>query len=149
MGAQGFDVAYSGTTAVSLIVVRDSFIISNVGDSRCILFKSQGSSHLWESESLSRDHKPNLAGESERIISRNGRIDAFKDNHGNNVGPMRVWMKYEDIPGLAMSRSLGDMVAESLGVIPTPDIKIQKRNYEKDKAIVICSDGVTEFMTNE
>jgi len=32
-------------------------------------------------------------------------------------------MKSEDIPGLAMSRSLGDAVAESLGVISTPDVK--------------------------
>lgn len=76
-----------------------------------------------ESECLSRDHKPNLAGESERIINKNGRIDAFKDFNGKNIGPMRVWMKNEDIPGLAMSRSLGDAVAESLGVIATPDIK--------------------------
>ena len=58
-------------------------------------------------------------------------------------------MKYDDVPGLAMSRSLGDMVAESLGVIPIPDTKIQKRNYERDRAIVLCSDGVSEFMTNE
>jgi len=40
---------------------------------------------------------------------------------------MRVWMKHEDIPGLAMSRSLGDAVAESLGVISTPDVKIYQR----------------------
>lgn len=110
-----------------MIVVKDYFIVANAGDSRCILFrKSQSTNHL-EAECLSRDHKPNLAGESERILSRNGRIDSFKDFHGNNIGPMRVWMKHEDIPGLAMSRSLGDAVAESLGVIAIPDIKLYKR----------------------
>ena len=62
---------------------------------------------------------------------------------------MRVWMKHEDIPGLAMSRSLGDAVAESLGVISTPDLKFYRRNFEKDRAIVLCSDGVSEFMENE
>lgn len=90
-----------------------------------------------------------MAGESERIIAHNGRIDAFKDHSGNNVGPFRVWMKHEDIPGLAMSRSLGDAVAESLGVISTPDIKFYKRCYERDRALVLCSDGVSEFMENE
>jgi len=39
MGLQGFDVAYSGSTAVTLIVVKDSFIVANAGDSRCILFR--------------------------------------------------------------------------------------------------------------
>lgn len=122
--------------------------MANAGDSRCILFR-KGHSELGDTECLSRDHKPNLAGESERIIHRNGRIDTFKDFHGNNIGPMRVWMKHEDIPGLAMSRSLGDAVAESLGVISTPDLKFYRRNFEKDRAIVLCSDGVSEFMENE
>lgn len=58
-------------------------------------------------------------------------------------------MKYEDIPGLAMSRSLGDAVAESLGVIATPDIKIYRRQFDCDKAIVVCSDGISEFLENE
>lgn len=62
---------------------------------------------------------------------------------------MRVWMKHEDIPGLAMSRSLGDAVAESLGVIAVPDIKIHPRSLELDKALVVCSDGITEFMEND
>lgn len=62
---------------------------------------------------------------------------------------MRVWMKQEDIPGLAMSRSIGDYLAESLGVVSTPDTKIRKRSFEKDKALVLCSDGITEFLTNE
>ena len=68
---------------------------------------------------------------------------------GHNVGPSRVWLKNEDVPGLAMSRSLGDLVAESVGVIPTPDTKIYKRQLDQDKALVLCSDGVSEFLTNE
>lgn len=30
-------------------------------------------------------------------------------------GPSRVWLHDQDIPGLAMSRSLGDTVAHSVG----------------------------------
>jgi hypothetical protein len=30
---------------------------------------------------------------------------------GEEMGPKRVWLLNEDIPGLAMSRSLGDYVA--------------------------------------
>lgn len=103
----------------------------------------------WIAESLSRDHKPNMSGESERIISMNGRIDYYKDSDGRKIGPSRVYAKDEDGPGLAMSRSLGDTVAEKLGVIAVPDVKICRRQFEKDRAIVLCSDGVTEFLTNE
>lgn len=38
------------------------------------------------------------------------------------MGPMRVWLLNEDVPGLAMSRSLGDYVAQSVGVSPEPEI---------------------------
>jgi len=57
----------------------------------------------------------------------NGRIDSYKDSNGAPLGPMRVWMKNEDTPGLAMSRSLGDELSKSLGVVATPDTKITKR----------------------
>ncbi len=57
----------------------------------------------------------------------NGRVDYYKDMDGKRVGPARVYAKDEDGPGLAMSRSLGDTVAERLGVISQPDVKICRR----------------------
>jgi len=41
-----------------------------------------------------------------------------------NFGPYRVWLKTENFPGLAMSRSIGDFVAASVGVISEPGIII-------------------------
>ena len=70
---------------------------------------------------LSRDHKPCDPVEGARIIERGGRIEAFKDNMtGEDMGPKRVWLVKEDVPGLAMSRSIGDFVAQSVGVIAEP-----------------------------
>lgn len=63
LGKQEFEVQYSGSTAVTLLVLKDLLVTSNAGDSRCILYqKAEGSK--WEAEELSRDHKPNIAGES-------------------------------------------------------------------------------------
>jgi hypothetical protein len=36
----------------------------------------------------------------------------------------RVWIKNHNFPGLAMSRSLGDKLAHTVGVIPDPGIKL-------------------------
>ena len=36
------------------------------------------------------------------------------------MGPLRVWLKNEEIPGLAMTRSFGDSVAARVGVIAEP-----------------------------
>jgi len=76
-----------------------------------------------------------------------GRIEPFKDGEGNHVGPARVWLAHQDIPGLAMSRSLGDIVASMVGVTSDPDIKEFKITPE-DKFIIIASDGVWEFIEN-
>lgn len=60
---------------------------------------------------------------------------------------MRVWLKDEEVPGLAMSRSLGDKVAQSVGVIPNPEI-LEYTLTKYDEFLLIASDGVWEFMTN-
>jgi hypothetical protein len=36
------------------------------------------------------------------------------------MGPPRIWLKKQELPGLAMSRSFGDEVAASVGVIAEP-----------------------------
>lgn len=35
----GFDCKHSGTTAVTLAVTKDYLMVSNVGDSRCIIYR--------------------------------------------------------------------------------------------------------------
>ena len=90
---------------------------------------------------LSNDHKPNNEYERLRIECSGGRVEPLKDNNGLFIGPDRVWIKNGQLPGLAMSRSIGDLVANSVGVIPDPDISLHNLTIE-DKFIVIASDGV-------
>lgn len=54
----------------------------------------------------------------------------------------------EDIPGIAMSRSLGDAVAGSVGVVCDPEI-IEMQLLAQDKFIIIGSDGIFEFIGND
>jgi serine/threonine protein phosphatase PrpC len=61
---------------------------------------------------------------------------------------MRVWLKEQDLPGLAMSRSLGDQVAHSVGVSSVPEITEYILELE-DKFVVIATDGVWEFLSNQ
>lgn len=103
-----------------------------------------------EVTALSEDHKPELELEAKRIYEMGGRIDSYHDSSNNDeaVGPQRVWLKDQDMPGLAMSRSLGDQVAHSIGVSSFPEVKQHLVSIE-DKFIVIGSDGVWEFLSNE
>jgi len=79
-----------------------------------------------EAIALSRDHKPEIIGEKQRIVSSGGRVDRFSGNillhieNGVKSGPFRVWLKNENYPGLAMSRSIGDLIASAIGVTAEP-----------------------------
>ena len=96
---------------------------------------------------LSLDHKPTNPEEQERIEAQGGRVEPYM-YEGEPIGPPRVWLKDEDTPGLCMSRSIGDSIAASVGVIATPDF-IEHELRPEDKYLVLMSDGIFEFISNE
>ena len=138
----------SGSTCVSCIYTPIKLITANVGDSRIILGKYNKENNKWKSVDLTRDHKPSLPDEEKRILSKGGRIEPMKDEDNSFIGPPRVWLKEQDYPGLAMSRSFGDRVAHSVGVSEEPEIK----DYifcKEDKFFVVASDGLFEFISSQ
>ena len=141
------DSNLSGSTCVSVIYTPKKLIIANIGDSRCVLGKLN-KNNKWEYENLSRDHKPSLPEEAERIKKKGGRIRPMKDDDGTFVGPLRVYMKDKDMPGLAMTRSFGDYFASTAGTISIPEIG-EHFFDEDDKFLVIGSDGLFEFIDSQ
>jgi serine/threonine protein phosphatase PrpC len=137
-----FDSQYSGSTCVSVLIDGDRVISGNAGDSRAVM---GAYNQIWSCTPLSNDHKPELFAESRRIIAAGGRIEKSKDSTGKFAGPNRVWLRHENAPGLAMSRSIGDMVAASVGVTCSPEVKEFQISAD-DKFMIIASDGVWEFI---
>ena len=83
-----------------------------------------------------------------RIINCGGEVHKKINNKGQYVGPMRVYAKGKDFPGLAMSRSFGDFQCKKYGVINEPSF-VEYCLDENCKYLVICSDGVWDFIDNE
>ena len=136
------DANFSGTTCVMVMQVGEKLLCANVGDSRAIMVKENN-----KIIPLSIDQKPDDPEESKRIIESGGEISQFEED-GEKSGPFRVWKKGEVYPGIAMSRSIGDFIATTLGVIPLP--KFIDETIDKDtKFIVVASDGVWEFLDNQ
>ena len=144
----GVDLSFSGSTCVSLFIKGSTIYTANVGDSRAVVGRKSASSGMWTALALSTDHKPELPTEKQRILARRGRVEPYRLPNGEFVGPYRVWLKEQDVPGLGMSRSFGDLVAASVGVIAEPEVTIHQLSKE-DKVIVIGSDGLFEFFPND
>jgi len=126
-----------GSTATLLFITREKdgsnntnnwkkvAYCANVGDSRCVLINSFGAKRM------SKDHKVSDPIESKRITSCGGVIFAG-----------RVYGQ------LILSRALGDFSLKKHGVIATPYVS---KYYisEKDRYIVVASDGVWDVISDE
>ena len=143
-----FDVQFSGTTCNIVFQFNKYLVCASVGDSRGLFVEDNGDPNNVSFALLSHDHKPDLPSEMNRIHLKGGMVDRITDFNGEKVGPPRVWKAGCNYPGLAMSRSLGDFQAKECGVITTPEI-IEYIINKKSRYLVVCSDGVWEFIQNE
>mmetsp|Transcript_2420 Transcript_2420/g.8893 ORF Transcript_2420/g.8893 Transcript_2420/m.8893 type:complete len:532 (+) Transcript_2420:2691-4286(+) len=147
LGRCAVDVTVSGTTAVIAVIHGRYITCSWVGDSRAIVGRL-GPDGI-EAVALSNDHKPDNPGERARIESVGGRVAQYiAEDTGDRIGPFRVFEKYSWTPGLACSRSLGDSFAHQHGVSAEPETR-HHFIEDSDRFMVLASDGVWEFMTNE
>lgn len=121
--------------------------VANIGDSRVILGRRDARDGRLKAVEVSEDHKPDREDEEKRIVARGGRVFAVEYDDGID-GPPRVWLGHMDIPGLAMSRSLGDTVAHTAGVISEPEMHAVEL-MPADKVMIWASDGLWEFMSNQ
>lgn len=140
----GFDCSMSGCTA-SVILHRkkdNKLYIAHVGDSRCVLGQRHG--NVVKAIDLTADHKPNSDAEKRRIIAAGGQVKRLEGDI-----PYRVFLRGRLYPGLAMSRAIGDTIGTQAGVICEPDVREYALNIERDLFIVLCSDGVWEFLESQ
>lgn len=141
-----FDCSLSGTTAtVVLHLPRENRVVAaHVGDSRSVLARWSRSGRVLEAVDLTNDHKPNSESEKRRIVAAGGQVKRIEGDI-----PYRVFIKGKMYPGLAMSRAIGDTLGYQAGIIPEPDINTFQIQPEKDSFILICSDGVWEFISSQ
>lgn len=132
-----FSIQYSGTTCIIIIYIKDEIICYNIGDSRAVYVNKD-----YKCIPISIDHKPEIPKEKSRIEENEGIVK--KDYLNNRI--YRVWDKNGKYPGLAMSRSIGDYVAKSLGVINEPELYEINLIQNDVKTIILGSDGLWDAM---
>nr|PNR59331.1 hypothetical protein PHYPA_002122 [Physcomitrium patens] len=137
------DSLYSGSTTVTVLKQGQHLVVGNVGDSRAIMgtLDDNGS---WKAAQLTVDLKPSLPKEAERIRKCSGRVFALHDE----PEIMRVWLPFEDSPGLAMARAFGDFCLKDYGVIAVPEITYCQVT-DRDKFIILATDGIWDVLSNE
>jgi len=163
MHDENFDDSMSGTTAITAYFVGTQFTVANIGDSRAVVGEKKGKRVI--AYSLSIDQTPYRQDERERVKASGAVVMScdqlegivpYHENWGVNLGdeidnggdPPRVWAPGKSFPGCAFTRSIGDSVAEGIGVTAEPEL-LRKELTAQDQFVVLASDGVWEFLTNQ
>ncbi|KAG5016406.1 hypothetical protein JHK85_022542 [Glycine max] len=123
----------SGSTACVAVVRGNKLVVANAGDSRCVLSR-KGQAH-----NLSKDHKPELEAEKDRILKAGGFIQVGRVNGSLNL-----------------ARAIGDMEfkqnkylpAEKQIVTADPDITSVEL-CDDDEFLVIACDGIWDCMSSQ
>jgi CRP-like cAMP-binding protein/serine/threonine protein phosphatase PrpC len=153
----------SGTTAIAAFFTGTQFTVANIGDSRAVVGEKKGKRVI--AYSLSIDQTPYRQDERERVKASGAVVMScdqlegivpYHENWGVNLGeeldnggdPPRVWAPGKSFPGCAFTRSIGDSVAEGIGVTAEPEL-LRKELTEEDQFVCLASDGVWEFLTNQ
>ncbi|KAK6919014.1 PPM-type phosphatase-like domain [Dillenia turbinata] len=137
------DCFCSGSTAVTIVKQGSNLFMGNIGDSRAIMGSRDGNDSMVAIQ-LTVDLKPDLPREAERIKRCKGRVFALQDE----PEVPRVWLPFDNAPGLAMARAFGDFCLKEYGVISVPEYS-HRLLTDKDQFIVLASDGVWDVLSNE
>jgi len=158
-GSNDVDLSESGSTLTLCVLdhSQEMAVTAWVGDSRCV--RGHGSELI--AESLSDDHKPQQYRERSRIIAHGGRVSSCglvdagsgKLPRESRCIPRATGaLSGESASGLSMSRSMGDGLYQTVGVIHDPEIRrvaLRDQLGEQTQFVLCCSDGIWEFVTNE
>lgn len=123
----------SGSTACVAIVRNNEVCVANAGDSRCVI------SRKGQAYNLSRDHKPELEVERERILKAGGFIHAGRVNGSLNLARAIGDMEFKQNKFLPAERQI---------VTANPDINIIEL-CDDDDFIVLACDGIWDCMTSQ
>ncbi|RYR40978.1 hypothetical protein Ahy_A09g046720 isoform B [Arachis hypogaea] len=123
----------SGSTACVAVIRGNKLVVANAGDSRCVLSR-KGQAH-----NLSKDHKPELEAERDRILNAGGFIQVGRVNGSLNL-----------------ARAIGDiefkqnkrLPAEKQIVSAEPDITSIEL-CDDDEFLVIACDGIWDCMSSQ
>lgn len=154
------DDSMSGTTAITVLVRGRTIYVANSGDSRAVIAERRGKDIV--AVDLSIDQTPFRVDELERVKLcgarvltldqieglKNPDVQCWGTEEADDGDPPRLWVPNGMYPGTAFTRSIGDSIAETVGVVANPEIVVLELTASHP-FFVLASDGVFEFLSSQ
>ncbi|XP_053672055.1 uncharacterized protein LOC128722222 [Anopheles nili] len=154
----------AGTTASIAFIRRGKIYIGHVGDSGIVLGyqndKESAHDGRWAAMPLTEDHKPESYAEKMRIMRSGGKVVTksgvprvvWNRPRIGHKGPVRRSTPIDEIPFLAVARSLGDLwsynsAMDEFVVSPEPDVSVIAIDPKKYRCLIFGTDGLWNVMS--
>ncbi|XP_072934225.1 uncharacterized protein Pp2C1 [Epargyreus clarus] len=152
----------AGTTASVAFIRRGKIYIGHVGDSAIVLGYQKEGSEEWVAKPLTSDHKPESTMEIERIQRCGGKVISkagvprvvWNRPRPGHKGPIKKNTPMDEIPFLAVARSLGDLWSynpqnDEFIVSPDPDVGVLTIDPSKFRCLIFGTDGLWNMISPE
>ncbi|KPJ12984.1 Protein phosphatase 1D [Papilio machaon] len=152
----------AGTTASVAFIRRGKIYIGHVGDSAIVLGYQKEGCEDWAAKPLTSDHKPESSAEIERIQRCGGKVITkagvprvvWNRPRLGHKGPIKKNTPMDEIPFLAVARSLGDLWSynpqnDEFIVSPDPDVGVLTIDPAKFRCLIFGTDGLWNMMSAE
>eukprot|EP00397_Hematodinium_sp_SG-2012_P025345 GEMP01026467.1.p1 GENE.GEMP01026467.1~~GEMP01026467.1.p1 ORF type:complete len:338 (+),score=48.95 GEMP01026467.1:56-1069(+) len=134
------DASNSGAS-VAIVVVHEHFVeAAHVGDTRGVQAVQRGKA--FQAFDLTRDHRCDNPDEKRRLEQCGGVV-----RPGQGTYPSRLYSFGCEEPGISISRSIGDLLAHTLGVSQNPDI--EQTTKDSPGFVILATDGLWTFITSQ
>lgn len=150
----------AGTTASIAFIRKGKIYIGHVGDSAIILGYQVESDPQWRAKALTKDHKPESGPEMTRIQESGGKVVSksgvprvvWNRPRIGHKGPVRRSTHMDEIPFLAVARSLGDLWSynselNTFVVSPEPDVKVIPVDVKSHRCLIFGTDGLWNMLS--
>ncbi|KAI5725346.1 hypothetical protein M8J77_014257 [Diaphorina citri] len=150
----------SGTTATVAFIMKSKIYVGHVGDSMLVLGYQDENDKSWKCLELTKEHKPECPEEIKRITKAGGKV--VRKNGVPRVvwnrpkighkGPVRRSTAFDEIPFLAVARSLGDFWSynselDTFVVSPEPDVGVIEMDTAQHKCLIFGTDGLWNMLS--
>ncbi|GFO29692.1 protein phosphatase 1d [Plakobranchus ocellatus] len=155
----------AGSTATIAIIKQGKLYTGHVGDSALVLGENDaygGLQNPVQAICVTKEHKPDDPDERLRIEDAGGEVISksgvprvvWSRPKMNHKGPVRRSTHIDQIPFLAVARSLGDLwsydyYTETYVVSPDPDVAVLPLDPTKHRCLILASDGLWNMLTPE
>lgn len=115
--SSNLDIVFSGATVTAIVICGSHIVCGNLGTCKAVFGQDLGK---WQPAILTVDHDLSNLKERKRMVSMNARIVKSIDMYG--FDSEIFFVEKEDLPGLSITRSIGDKIGKYAGMLSIPDI---------------------------